>query len=191
MRLAEPDRHLEAITPAPPAFRYRGTRRLHVKANHILDFFGKGGIVGLLKGAQAMGLKPMGLPDALDRAQADARRFGNRASGLTYRATGHPREVFTPGGYIRRREIMSAHADEMDRKRGFIAIVCRGAWRGNMPDIYASITAADPATLERLVAALELRAADLLQRGILKDFVSEITLPKDANYLKSVVAPGR
>lgn len=53
-----------------------------------------------------------------------------------------------------------------------------------MPDIYASITAADPATLERLVAALELRAADLLQRGILKDFVSEITLPKDAKVLE-------
>ena len=36
-----------------------------------------------------------------------------------------------------------------------------------MPDIYASITGADPATLERLSAALELRAADLLRRGIL------------------------
>jgi acetyl-CoA carboxylase alpha subunit len=47
-----------------------------------------------------------------------------------------------------------------------------------MPDIYASITAADPATLERLVAALELRAADLLRRGILNEFVSEITLPR-------------
>ena len=53
-----------------------------------------------------------------------------------------------------------------------------------MPDIYASITAADPATLERLVAALEFRAADLLQRGILKDFVSEITLPKEAKVLE-------
>ena len=53
-----------------------------------------------------------------------------------------------------------------------------------MPDIYASITAADPATLERLVAALELRAADLLRRGILKDFVSEINLPKEAKALE-------
>ena len=52
-----------------------------------------------------------------------------------------------------------------------------------MPDIYASITAADPTTLARLIAALELRAADLLQRGILNDFVSEITLPKEARVL--------
>jgi SAM-dependent methyltransferase len=53
-----------------------------------------------------------------------------------------------------------------------------------MPDIYASITAADPATLERLVAALELRAADLLRRGILNEFVSEITLPREAKVLE-------
>ncbi len=53
-----------------------------------------------------------------------------------------------------------------------------------MPDIYASITAADPATLERLIAALELRAADLLRRGIIKDFISEITLPKEAKVVE-------
>jgi hypothetical protein len=49
-----------------------------------------------------------------------------------------------------------------------------------MPDIYASITAADAATLERLAGALELRAADLLRRGILNEFVSQITFPKEA-----------
>jgi hypothetical protein len=53
-----------------------------------------------------------------------------------------------------------------------------------MPDVYASITAADPATLERLTGALELRAADLLRRGILKEFVSEISLPKEAKVLE-------
>lgn len=53
-----------------------------------------------------------------------------------------------------------------------------------MPDIYASITTADPATLDRLVAALELRAGDLLQRGILRDFVSEIAFPEKANVLE-------
>jgi ubiquinone/menaquinone biosynthesis C-methylase UbiE len=53
-----------------------------------------------------------------------------------------------------------------------------------MPDIYASITAADPATLDRLATTLELRAADLLRRGILKDFVSEITFPERANVLE-------
>jgi len=55
--------------------------------------------------------------------------------------------------------------------------------RGKMPDIYASITTADRATLERLAAALELRAADLVRRGILKDFVSQIDLPEEANVL--------
>ena len=53
-----------------------------------------------------------------------------------------------------------------------------------MPDIYAQITAADPTTLERLAAALELRAADLLQRGILQAFVAEIALPERANVLE-------
>jgi len=53
-----------------------------------------------------------------------------------------------------------------------------------MPDIYAQITAADPATLDRLAAALELRAADLLQRGILEDFVSEIPFPEKADVLE-------
>jgi SAM-dependent methyltransferase len=52
-----------------------------------------------------------------------------------------------------------------------------------MPDPYASITTADPATLERLIAALELRAADLLRRGILRDFVSEIKFPSEARLL--------
>jgi len=53
-----------------------------------------------------------------------------------------------------------------------------------MPDIYASITAADAATLERLAGALELRAADLLRRGILNEFVSQITFPKEAKVLE-------
>jgi len=53
-----------------------------------------------------------------------------------------------------------------------------------MPDIYASISAADSATLDRLAARLELRAADLLKRGILEDFVSEIPLPEKANVLE-------
>src|SRR5262245_34491697 len=53
-----------------------------------------------------------------------------------------------------------------------------------MPDTYAQITNADPGTLERLAAALELRAADLLQRGILEDFVSEIIFAEKANVLE-------
>jgi ubiquinone/menaquinone biosynthesis C-methylase UbiE len=53
-----------------------------------------------------------------------------------------------------------------------------------MPDPYASITTADAATLERLIAALELRAADLLHRGLLREFVSEINFPKAAKLLE-------
>src|SRR5215510_13274533 len=53
-----------------------------------------------------------------------------------------------------------------------------------MPDVYASIPAADPATLERLTAAPALRAADLLRRGLLHELTSEISLPKEAKVLE-------
>ena len=53
-----------------------------------------------------------------------------------------------------------------------------------MPDPYASITTADPAVLERLVAALEVRATDLLNRGILQEFLSEIPFPEGARVLE-------
>src|SRR5262245_20027979 len=53
-----------------------------------------------------------------------------------------------------------------------------------MPDIYASITAADPATLDRLAETLELRAADLLRRGMVEDFVSEIAFAEKAKVLE-------
>ena len=52
-----------------------------------------------------------------------------------------------------------------------------------MPDPYASITTADPVILERLVAALEVRGADLLNRGILQEFLSEIPFPEGARVL--------
>jgi 16S rRNA A1518/A1519 N6-dimethyltransferase RsmA/KsgA/DIM1 with predicted DNA glycosylase/AP lyase activity len=53
-----------------------------------------------------------------------------------------------------------------------------------MPDPYASITTADPAILERLVAALEVRAADLVHRGILEELLSEIPFPEGAMVLE-------
>jgi ubiquinone/menaquinone biosynthesis C-methylase UbiE len=53
-----------------------------------------------------------------------------------------------------------------------------------MADIYASICAADSATLDRLATRLELRATYLLKVGILQDFVSEIALPEKANVLE-------
>ena len=57
-----------------------------------------------------------------------------------------------------------------------------------MPDIYASITAAESVTLERLIAALELRAADLLRRGISQRLRLWINLPEEAKVLETAVA---
>jgi hypothetical protein len=46
-----------------------------------------------------------------------------------------------------------------------------------MPDVYATITEADPATLERLVGAMEIRAAQPRQRAMLESYLSEISFP--------------
>ena len=48
--------------------------RVHVEADDVLDLLGEGGVLGALEGAQAMGLQVVRLPDALDRAQREARR---------------------------------------------------------------------------------------------------------------------
>jgi len=75
--------------------------RRHVKANHVLDFFDEGGIVGLLEGAQAVRLKAVGLPDALDRTQADADGLGDRPSrpmrGVSGRLGARQRQHFRDG----------------------------------------------------------------------------------------------
>ena len=55
--------------------------RVHVEADDVLDLGGEGGVLGALEGAQAMGLEPMRLPDALDRAQGDADGLGDGAAG--------------------------------------------------------------------------------------------------------------
>jgi hypothetical protein len=60
-----------------------------------------------------------------------------------------------------------------------------------MPDIYASITAADPATLERLIGALELRAADLLRRAYSTSSSPRSPFPNKQRHLKSAAAPER
>ena len=54
--------------------------RRHAQADHIPDLLGKGGIARHLEGAQAMRLKPVGFPDALDGSQADADGLGDGAS---------------------------------------------------------------------------------------------------------------
>jgi hypothetical protein len=39
-------------------------RRVHIEAHDVLDLLGEGGIVGLLEGADAVGLEAMGVPEA-------------------------------------------------------------------------------------------------------------------------------
>jgi SAM-dependent methyltransferase len=53
-----------------------------------------------------------------------------------------------------------------------------------MPDVYATITEADPATLERLVGAMEIRAAQPRQRAMLESYLSEVSFPQAARVLE-------
>jgi ubiquinone/menaquinone biosynthesis C-methylase UbiE len=53
-----------------------------------------------------------------------------------------------------------------------------------MPDVYADITSADPATQERLVTAMELRAAEPRQREILETYLAWIDWPENARILE-------
>lgn len=55
--------------------------RVHVQAHDVLDFLGEGRIVGTLEGSQAVGRELVGLPDALDRGQRQARRLCHGATG--------------------------------------------------------------------------------------------------------------
>ena len=53
-----------------------------------------------------------------------------------------------------------------------------------MPDVYANITSADRATQERLVTAMELRAAEPRQREILETYLAWIDWPENARILE-------
>ncbi|HEY7062576.1 MAG TPA: methyltransferase domain-containing protein [Chloroflexota bacterium] len=53
-----------------------------------------------------------------------------------------------------------------------------------MPDVYATITEAEPAVLERLVGALELRAAHPQQRAMLESYLAEVPFPPAARVLE-------
>jgi hypothetical protein len=59
-----------------------------------------------------------------------------------------------------------------------------------MPDVYATITEADPATLERLVGAMEIRAAQPRQRAMLESYLSEVPFPKKRGCRRSAADPG-
>lgn len=56
-------------------------RQIDAEANHVHHFLGELRILRELEGADAVRLKAMRLPDALDRAQADAGGFGHRPPG--------------------------------------------------------------------------------------------------------------
>jgi ubiquinone/menaquinone biosynthesis C-methylase UbiE len=53
-----------------------------------------------------------------------------------------------------------------------------------MPDVYATITDADRATLDALAEVLELRAADPMQRAMLEDYIGDLELPAGARVLE-------
>ena len=63
-------------------------RRVHVEADDVLDLRGEGGVVGLLEGADAVGLEAMGVPEALYRAKRNADRLGHRPPGPMGRFAG-------------------------------------------------------------------------------------------------------
>lgn len=60
---------------------HRMTGRVHVEANDILHLLGKGWVGGALEGAHPVRLQAVFLPDALDRAQRDASRGSDGATG--------------------------------------------------------------------------------------------------------------
>ena len=53
-----------------------------------------------------------------------------------------------------------------------------------MPDIYTNVTEAAPQILEGLMTALELRAADPQQRGMLHTYLTDAALPQGARVLE-------
>ena len=59
-----------------------------------------------------------------------------------------------------------------------------------MPDPYVQITDADPAVLDVLIDAMELRAADPRQRAVRKAFLSKVDLPDGARVLEAGCGSG-
>jgi hypothetical protein len=59
-----------------------------------------------------------------------------------------------------------------------------------MPDVYAAITAADPAVVARIADVLELRAADRQQRAMRETYFGDIGFPAAARVLTVVARRG-
>jgi ubiquinone/menaquinone biosynthesis C-methylase UbiE len=53
-----------------------------------------------------------------------------------------------------------------------------------VPDVYATIATADPSAVDRLAAAMELRATDPQQRAMLLSYLDEVTLDDGARVLE-------
>ena len=53
-----------------------------------------------------------------------------------------------------------------------------------MPDVYNTITAAEPVLVDRIAQALEVRAADQQQRSMLGSYLEEIEFPADARVIE-------
>ena len=59
-----------------------------------------------------------------------------------------------------------------------------------MPDVYATITEAEPAVVAGLVDILELRAADPQQREMREAYLSDVAFPPDARVVEVGCGPG-
>ena len=53
-----------------------------------------------------------------------------------------------------------------------------------MPDLYATIAEIDPAIVEQIAHAMELRAANAQQRNMLDSYLSQIEFPNEAQVLE-------
>jgi len=53
-----------------------------------------------------------------------------------------------------------------------------------MPDVYNTITSAEPALVQRIAQALEVRGADDQQKSMLGSYLAEIKFPANARVIE-------
>ena len=53
-----------------------------------------------------------------------------------------------------------------------------------MPDVYNTITSAEPVLVDRIAQVLEVRAADPQQQSMLGSYLAEVTFPANARFLE-------
>lgn len=54
-----------------------------------------------------------------------------------------------------------------------------------MPDVYNTITSAEPVLVQRIARALDVRGADVQQKRMLGSYLEEITFPTDARVIEN------